>query len=135
MWHNAPVLAELRRWHAQEQADLWLLHNVVPVVSLGAYRLAGQLKVPIIQWLHNYRPISPSGTLFSGGKLLEPDDPWLGWKETFSGSWHGRLLTAWLALGYARIKRRGDFSSVAAWVAVSEAMKSMFSRAGFPSDK
>src|SRR5204863_1115417 len=79
--------------------------------------------------LHNYRPISPSGTLYAGGKLLEPHDPWLAWKESWHGSWNGRLLTALLAWGYARIKRKGDFDSVKAWVAVSDEVRRIFTQA------
>jgi glycosyltransferase involved in cell wall biosynthesis len=131
LWSNAAVLAELERVHKQARPDLWLLHNVLPVVSLGVYGLARRLHTPILQWLHNYRPISPSGTLFARGRKLAPEERWIGWKETRSGAWHGPLLTAWLALGYARLKRRGDFEAVRAWVAISEEMKSVFARAGW----
>lgn len=135
LWRNASVLGELRRLHESFRADVWLLHNVVPVVSLDVYRLAGELRVPIIQWLHNYRPFSPGGTLFAGKKLLNPNDPWIAWKETLHGSWNGRILTAWLAMGYARLKRRGDFDSVRAWVAVSEQMRQIFLQAGWFPDR
>jgi glycosyltransferase involved in cell wall biosynthesis len=135
LWRNPPVLDELRRLHESFRADVWLLHNVVPVVSLEVYRLAGEQGVPIIQWLHNYRPFSPSGTMFAGKTLLKPDDPWMVWKEMLHGSWNGRFLTAWLALGYARLKRRGDFTSVRAWVAVSEQMKQIFKQAGWFPDR
>jgi glycosyltransferase involved in cell wall biosynthesis len=135
MWNNAVVLNELRALHQREKPQAWILHNVVPVISLGVYRLAGELDVPIIQWLHNYRPLSPSGTLQAGDRKLRPDDPWLVWKEILAGSWRGRFLTGWLAWGYARIRRRGDFSSVRAWIAVSDEMKAVFLRAGRPEER
>lgn len=135
LWRNSSVLRELRRLHDSSRAEVWLLHNVVPVISLDVYRLAGELGVPIIQWLHNYRPFSPSGTMFAGKTLLKPGDPWIAWKEMVHGSWNGRLLTAWLAMGYARLKRRGDFNSVRAWVAVSEQMKRIFAQAGWFPDR
>jgi glycosyltransferase involved in cell wall biosynthesis len=131
LWRNPAVLEALRQQHDAARADVWLLHNVVPVVSLGIYRLAGELRVPIIQWLHNYRPLSPGGAMFAGNTVLRPEDPWMPWKESWHGSWNGRLLTAWLAIGYARLKRRGDFESVRAWVAVSEQMKRIFKQAGW----
>jgi glycosyltransferase involved in cell wall biosynthesis len=135
MWRNPAVLSALQQIQQKISADLWILHNVVPVISLGVYRLAKELNVPIIQWLHNYRPISPSGTLFAGGKLLKPDDPWLRWKESLHGTWNGRVLTACLSCGYARLKRRGDFESVKAWVAVSEQMRRIFAQAGWFEDR
>ena len=91
--------------------------------------------MPVIQWLHNYRPVSPSGTLRADNRTLDSGDPFLVWKEIWSGSWRNRFLTAWLALGYARTKRRGDLDAVKAWIALSEDTKRIFERAGFPSDK
>ena len=131
LWRNGPVLEELRRLHEREKADAWILHNVIPVVSLGVYHLARELNVPIFQWLHNYRPISPSSSLFAGGHRLEPDDPWITLKEVWHGTWNGRLRTAWLAAAYWALKQRGDFASVKAWVAVSEQVRTTFLRAGW----
>jgi glycosyltransferase involved in cell wall biosynthesis len=135
LWQNTAVLGQLRELHESEKPDAWILHNVVPVISLGIYRLARELRVPVIQWLHNYRPISPGAALKAGELMLAPDDPWLAWKETWAGSWRGKFLTGWLALGYARTRRRGDFDCVRAWIAVSDEMKQMFARAGFPADR
>ena len=132
---NDAVLDALVQKHRETHADLWLLHNVIPVVSLGIYRRALQEKIPIIQWLHNYRPLSVGGSLFAGPHPLKPEDPWLRWKESFAGSWNGRLMTAWLSLAYWRIQRRGDYESVKAWVAVSDEMRSVFARGGWFTDR
>ena len=131
LWRNRPVLDELRRVHRSESADLWLLHNVIPVVSLGVYRLAKELGVPIIQWLHNYRPISVGASMFAGARPRRPDDAWGNLKECWHGSWRGPWLTSWLAMGYWLLKRRGDYESVRAWVAVSDEMRQVFARAGW----
>jgi glycosyltransferase involved in cell wall biosynthesis len=135
LWNNRAVLDELEALHRRERADLWLLHNVIPVVSLGVYRRALRVGVPIIQWLHNYRPISVGGALFAGPRRLTPEDPWGNVKEAIAGSWNGRLQTTWLLLAYAWIRRRGDYESVKAWVAVSEEMKRGFARARWFTDR
>jgi glycosyltransferase involved in cell wall biosynthesis len=129
MWRNPEVLRPLREQQSAARADVWLLHNVVPVVSLGVYALARELGVPVLQWLHNYRPISPSGSLFAGTRLLSPEEQWIGLKETWAGSWNGRIATAFLAFYYRRLRRNGDFDAVRAWVAVSEEMRRIFERA------
>jgi glycosyltransferase involved in cell wall biosynthesis len=133
--NNPAVLHELRELHLRTKPDVWVLHNVVPVISLGVYRLARELGVPVIQWLHNYRPISPSGLLRAGGRMLQPDDPWLVAKEILAGSWRGPSLTAWLALGFSQVKSRGDFDAVKAWIAISSDMRNIFERADFPKEK
>jgi ADP-heptose:LPS heptosyltransferase/glycosyltransferase involved in cell wall biosynthesis len=133
--NNPAALEQLREIHEKVRPDAWICHNLVPVISFGAYRLARELGVPIIHWLHNYRPVSPSGALRAGNRTLEPNDPFLVWKEIWSGSWRGRFLTTWLALGYRRVKRRGDFDAVKAWIAVSDEMKRTFEAAGFPNER
>lgn len=131
LWNNRSVLDELQALQEKEAADLWLLHNVVPVVSMGVYRRALQLKVPIIQWLHNYRPISVGGALYAGTRKLAPNDPWKSVKESIAGSWNGRVLTSWLAACYWLARKRGDFESVKAWVAVSDEMRQIFAQASW----
>jgi glycosyltransferase involved in cell wall biosynthesis len=135
LWNNPAVLHELEALHRLTQPRAWILHNVIPVVSLGIYPLARRLGVPIFQWLHNYRPLSPSSTLTAWGKRLRPDDPWRVAKEVLAGLWHGRMLTAWLALSYRRLRRRGDFESVRAWVAVSDDVRQTFLDAGWFTDR
>jgi glycosyltransferase involved in cell wall biosynthesis len=135
LWRNTSVLRQLRQEHESNRPDLWLLHNVVPVISLGIYRLALELGVPVIQWLHNYRPASPSGTFMAGTVPISPGDRWVYWRETLAGSWNGRFLTGWLSLAYWRLKQRGDFASVKAWVAVSNEMRQIFARAGWFADR
>jgi glycosyltransferase involved in cell wall biosynthesis len=136
MMQNPGVLAELQALHERERPDAWILHNIIPVVSLGIYGLARELNVPIIQWLHNYRPLSPSGTLRAGETTLDAADPLAPLKEAWAGSWRGsRALTAWLALGQWMSRRRGDLDGVSAWIAISDAMRGPFERAGIPASR
>lgn len=123
--NNGPVLQQLLARHREFQPDIWILHNVIPVISLGVYRLALETGVPVVQWLHNYRPISPSGT-GEAGPLV----------ETLRGSWRGsRVQTGLLAWHYHRIRRRGDFKAVKAWITVSEAMRETFAEADWFPDR
>ena len=135
IFNNQPVLQQLDELHGKTKPQAWILHNVLPVISLGVYRLATELRVPIIQWLHNYRPLSLGGMLRTANKELQPNDPWLSAKEILAGTWRGRALTAWLWFGYTIARRRNDFSSVKAWVAVSQEMKATFEKGGWPKDR
>lgn len=136
LWRNPAVLRDLRDAHARFKPGAWLLHNVIPVVSLGVYELARELDVPVIQWLHNYRPISVGGALRVGGREFSPTGKRDFWAEVFAGGWRGsRLLSASLALGYKRLEWRRAWESVRAWVAVSGAMEEIFRRAGWFPDR
>jgi len=126
---NPPVLAELAELHRRVRPDLWLAHNVNPVISLGVFGLARRLGAPLLQYLHNYRPVSPGGALMAGRRPLAPEDRWIALREAWAGSWNGRLATALLAAGYWRLRRNGDFDHVAAWIAISGEMRRQFVRA------
>lgn len=135
LWWNPEVLDELRQLHEASRPDVWVVHNVVPVISLGVFRLARRLGVPLMLWLHNCRPASLSGTLMAGRSPLRPSDPWRNLREVLAGSWNGPLASAWLALGYAAARSRGDFDAVTMAVAVSEATAAVFRDAGWFADR
>ncbi len=134
-WNNREVLGKLRALHERERPDVWIIHNIVPVISLGVYRLARELRVPVVRWLHNCRPVTVSGNLFAGQKPLRPEDPLRAWKEIVAGSWNGPFATAFLALAYGLARARGYFAYVRAAVAVSEATADVFRRAGWFTDR
>jgi glycosyltransferase involved in cell wall biosynthesis len=135
LWYNAAVLHELRQLHNRVRPDAWIVHNVLPVISLGVFRLARELRVPLFLWLHNCRPVSVSGTLMAGRSPLRPSDPWRHVKEILAGTWNGPLATAWLTLGYTLARWRGDFDAVTRAVAVSEATAKVFREAGWFADR
>ncbi|MEM7013284.1 MAG: glycosyltransferase family 4 protein [Verrucomicrobiota bacterium] len=123
---NPEALQQLREVHESFQPQLWILHNVIPVVSLGVYELARELGVPIVQWLHNYRPVSVSGTQTRSTYF----------REIMSGSWRGsRVQTGILAYHFAQTRRRDHFDSVQAWIAVSDAVRGEFENADWYSNR
>ena len=63
MWRNPAALAQLTAQHHALQARAWLLHNVLPVGSAAVYSEALRLGVPVIQYIHSFRPYSVSGYL------------------------------------------------------------------------
>jgi glycosyltransferase involved in cell wall biosynthesis len=89
--------------------------------------------VPIIQFVHNFRPFSVNSYLWVGRNLSVGQ-----WRRNFvrevaAGSWQdSRLKTAWMALVIASLHWRGHFHAVKAWVAVSDFMRDQFVEAGLP---
>jgi glycosyltransferase involved in cell wall biosynthesis len=131
--HNRGALQRILAVHHEMHADAWIIHNWEPVVSAGVYPAAAKAGVPIIQFVHNFRPFSVSGYLWEGNNLSVGQ-----WRRNFlrevaSGSWqHSRLKTACLALILASLHWRGHFQAVKAWIAVSEFMREKFVEAGLP---
>lgn len=121
----------LRECVEKWRPDLLLFHNVIPVGSMGLYDEARALGLPVLQYVHNFRPFSPSGTLWVGDRV---NDAALGgnvWPEVFAGGWQGsRVKTALLAWHLKKALAGGLFGKIAHWVAPSDFMRERFVKAG-----
>jgi glycosyltransferase involved in cell wall biosynthesis len=136
MGRNPAALARLREATRASEAKAWLCHNQIPVASFGLYREARDLGVPVIQYCHNFRPFSVSGTLWANGKLCPAGLQGRDWPEIRAGAWQGSILkTAILAWHFRRLKRSGDLDAVRHWITNSEFVRDRFVEAGLPAAK
>ncbi len=104
--------------------DVALFHNPYPVGSPSLYHAAHRLRLPVIQYMHNFRPFSISGTLYANG--IFPEEALRGdyRREVKAGVWQGsRLKSAIMAMVLKRLHRSGRLRSVKAWVCISEFLK------------
>ncbi|MHB8499874.1 MAG: glycosyltransferase [Candidatus Acidiferrales bacterium] len=62
---------ELRDILITESPDVAHFHNTFPLISPSAYYACRAAGVPVVQTLHNYRLLCPSGNLFRDGHLCE----------------------------------------------------------------
>jgi glycosyltransferase involved in cell wall biosynthesis len=133
MIRNPAALEVLRRAHETHQADAWLVHNVFPVGSAAIFREALKQDVPIIYWIHNFRPFSVNGYLWAGGQIATGGLRRNYWQEIRDGAWQSSSLkTAWFAFVLTLTYRLGWFKAVKAWVAISDFMREKFIEAGVP---
>lgn len=113
-------------------ADLAVLHNIYPVGSPAIYKAALDLKLPLIQFLHNYRPFSVGGTLFSKqhGIFTEPlRGSYM--REVREGAWmESRSRSLMMALLLKMLHRSGWLESVRVWVSISDFMRDKLIEAG-----
>jgi glycosyltransferase involved in cell wall biosynthesis len=133
--YNPAAIRRVRARHAAHHADAWLVHNVFPVASAGVFREALRLRVPVIYYIHNFRPYSVSGYLWAGNALARGGLERRFGREILHGAWQdSRLKTAWLALVLHAMHRLGWFGAVRTWVAISEFMRQRFIEAGVPAE-
>jgi len=126
----------LREAVGRFRPDILLYHNLIPVASLGLYDEARRLRVPVVQYLHNFRPFSPSGTLWTNGRIDGAAMRGNPWPEIRVGAWNGsRVKTAVIAWHLARLRRSGALDAVRIWIAVSDFMREKFIGAGLPAEQ
>jgi len=134
MMGNRRVADELAARQGEWGAEAWLVHNLYPVVSPLVLPTARKLGVPVIHYVHNFRPMAVTGW---AGRPPELRHRWRQHaREVWAASWQGsRLRTFWHALVLERAHLCGWYRGVAHWVAISDAMRAHWMEAGVPGDK
>lgn len=136
MFYN-PASRDLLEKKCQEfQPDILLFHNVYPVGSPSLYHAAVRLGVPVVQYVHNFRPLSVGGTLYAQGKFLTQSLNGNFWAEIFAGAWqNSKIKTAIFALVLKFLWRSGWLQHVQAWVCISAFMRDKFAEGGVSTDR
>lgn len=134
---NNPVSRrQLRSEVERSRPDALIFHNLLPVGSLGLYEEAAALGLPVFQYIHNFRPFSPSGTMWY--KYRVRDDALGGtvWPEILHSAWEGSSLkTALLSWHLRHFIKHDGLERIHHWIAVSDFMRSKFIDAGIPASK
>jgi len=114
-----------------------LFHNLYPVGSPSLYHAAKELGVPVMQFVHNFRPFSVGGTLYVDGEFTGESLRGNYWREVRKGAWQGSVLkSAIFALVLKRLHRSGWLGSVRAWMCCSQFMRDKFIQgAGLPAEQ
>ncbi len=118
-----------------ERPRVALFHNIYPVGSPTLYRRAQTARLPVIQYLHNFRPFSVSGTLYAKGRILADSLSGHFGPEVRHGSWQGSVIkSALFALMLKRLHRSGWLRVVRKWIAISDFMRERLIERGFSPD-
>lgn len=136
LWNHPAARNRLRECVAQTHPDLLLFHNLVPVASLGMYEEARLLERPVVQYVHNFRPFSPSGTMLLRGKVNPAALRGNPWPEVLGRAWERSFLRSFLLAIYQnRLRSNGSLDIVKHWIAVSDFMRDRFIEAGIPAER
>lgn len=135
-WDNTRSRELLRDMVRDHSPHVLLYHNLIPVGSLGLYDEARRLELPVVQYIHNFRPFSPSGTMWVRGQVNASALRGNPWHEVIGGAWERSFLKTLLIASYQKkMLASGSFDVVKRWIAVSDFMRDSFIGAGFPPEK
>ncbi len=134
--YNREVETRLNTLLSETKASAVIIHNVYPILSRSVYKVCAKREVPIIQYLHNYRPFSISGALWGNGKIMEEGLQGNMWPEIRSGAWQKSIFKS-LVLGHVLKKfiKSEEFNAVTKWITYSDFVKNKFITAGIPETK
>jgi glycosyltransferase involved in cell wall biosynthesis len=136
IWNNPHARAALRQRVETARPDALLFHNLIPVASLGIYEEAAKLDLPVLQYVHNFRPFSPSGTLWLRDRVNAKALQGNPWPEVFSRSWEKSFVKTFiLAVQQKRLLAGDTLNTVKRWIAVSDFMRDRFIETGIPAQR
>lgn len=121
-FYNAESAQQFHQRARETGARAAMFHNIYPVGSPSLYRSALRHKLPVIQYLHNYRPFSVGGSLFYEGRVQTSPLHGDYSGEVRAGAWQGRFKSGLCALMLKMLHRSGWLESVKAWVTISQFM-------------
>ncbi|MBV8227650.1 MAG: glycosyltransferase family 4 protein [Verrucomicrobia bacterium] len=133
---NWDAFDKLRRLQKERQFDIWVVHNVFPGLSPSVYDVARLCRVPVVQYLHNYRFGCINGFLVNHGQpcvrclsgSFLPAVRTRCWRES-------RLACATMAISLSRLRAVGVLRQVAHWIAISHAQKQIHTRFGIAGER
>ncbi len=136
LWDHPQARMLLRKMVEEKRPNALLFHNLIPVASLGMYQEARNLELPVIQYIHNFRPFSPSGTMWVGGSVNATALKGNPWPEVFARTWESSFLRTFLiAVHQKRLLLNGNLDVVKRWIAISDFMRDKFIEGGIPAER
>ena len=131
MFYNPAATRQLTASIHETRPDAILLHNLYPVGSPGIYRTALDHSVPVIQYIHNFRPFSVGGTLWARGRLCQDSLRGNYWDEIRLGAWQNSVLKSAIFASVLKFLHATEWlRAVKGWIAISKFMHDKFIEAG-----
>ncbi|MDP4647450.1 MAG: glycosyltransferase, partial [Akkermansiaceae bacterium] len=133
---NPFAIRRVRKEIAEHKPDVILLHNIMPVGSAGLYLYLTWCGIPVVQYIHNFRPFSVNGYCWGAGRIM-PDGLYGNFlPEIAAGSWQeSRIKTAWYAILIWLMHKLGVYRGIAGWIAISGFMRDSFIKGGIDGEK
>ena len=135
LWNS--TAAEILGTHLDTvKPDVVVFHNILPYGSASVLHEVQRRQIKSIYYIHNFRPFSVNGYLWTNGKLATAGLRKNFLPEILTGSWQqSRLRTFICALAISFMHTAGFYKKIDRWFAISNFMRTTFINAGIPEKK
>lgn len=128
---NPASLRTVRDAITEFRPDVILLHNIMPVGSAVLYFHLSRCGIPLVHYIHNFRPFSVNGYCWGNGRLLPQGLQQNFFLEILAGAWQDSIFkTAWYGFLIWLQHRLGVYKRIHGWIAISNFMKERFIEGG-----
>lgn len=115
---------EVKRIIKKHNIDVVHVHNTLNLISPSVYYAAFACKVPVLQTIHNFRLLCPSGVFYRNGSICE-DCTKKGLRNAISHSCYrgSKLQTFIISLTLKLHRMLGTYKKIEGYICLSEFMK------------
>jgi len=131
------TMRELRSVHQQFAPDLIHAHNTFPLISPSLYSIAQQLRIPVVQTLHNFRLVCPQAMLLRDGRHCEACIGNVPWRALVHRCYRDSLPQSALTAAMLVVQRlRGIWhQQISRFIVLNQLCLDIFTRGGLPANK
>jgi glycosyltransferase involved in cell wall biosynthesis len=121
----------------REKPEVVHVHNTFVMISPSIYSACAEVGVPVVQTLHNYRLLCPTGTFFRDGKLCEEclqSSLWRGVEHSCYHDSYSATAVVAMMLAYHRLRDTWK-REISSFIALSEFARRKFIEGGLPGER
>ncbi len=131
------TIDEVRKLARHFMPDLIHAHNIFPLISPSLYEAARQLRIPIVQTLHNFRLICPQAMLLRNGGVCTDCVGRSPWRAVLHRCYRGSFAQTSVTAGMLALHRlRGTWhTEVSRYIVLNRSCRDLFIAGGLPPEK
>lgn len=134
-FYSFKTYGEIKKIILNNQPDIAHIHNIFPIISQSVYDILYNSNIPIVQTIHNYRFFCSNGLCLNNGKICDKCET-LSVKNIFNNCrQEEKFYNFLMALNVYIIRKRGVYSKINHFVALSNFVKGKLIRVGIEEDK
>ena len=136
VWSRRAAQALRDRLHAW-RPDVLHVHNTFPLMSPSLYWAAGDLGVPVVQTLHNFRLLCPQAIFLREGRICRDCLGHAPWRGAVRGCYRGSRAQSTVLAGMIGVHRAlGTWQDrVTRYVVLNDFCRRTFVEGGLPADR
>lgn len=134
---SARTVADMRRLLKTEKPDVIHVHNTFPLISPALYWAAADLKVAVVQTLHNFRTLCPQAMFLRNQQVCEDCLGKLPWRGVLRRCYRNSPAQSAALAGMISMHRvLGTWNhKVTRYIALNEFCRQKFIEGGLPADR
>lgn len=134
--YNPRSIKELKRILSENKIEIAILHNLLPIISPCIIPLLKRNGVEIIQTVHNYRLLCPTGIFFNKGRICEKCTTGIREWNCFTNNCNKNLFSSLsFSIRSYFIRKMNYYHKIDRFLTISDFQKNKLINNGFPEDK